>query len=89
MCGIAGFCNLHRHNFSIDPSLLNKMQKTIEHRGPDGFRTWFCKKNEIALVHRRLSIIDLSQAAFQPMFDDLIQFTIPRQPLPYLAGGNK
>jgi len=70
MCGIAGFCNLHRHNFSIDPSLLNKMQKTIEHRGPDGFRTWFCKKNEIALVHRRLSIIDLSQAAFQPMFDD-------------------
>jgi len=70
MCGIAGFCNLSRNSFFIDEVLLEKMQNTMVHRGPDGYRTWMCQKNQIGLVHRRLSIIDLSQAAFQPMTDE-------------------
>ena len=69
MCGIAGFCNLSKSNFSVDESLLDKMQQTLAHRGPDGYRIWSSPKHEVGLVHRRLSIIDLSDAAFQPIFD--------------------
>jgi len=70
MCGIAGFCNLSNSQFSIDKNLLHKMQNVLVHRGPDGYRTWVSEKHAVALVHRRLSIIDLSQAAFQPMVDN-------------------
>lgn len=63
MCGIAGF---------IDPSRnWNKEQllaatSALSHRGPDAYGTYF--ENGIGLGHRRLSIIDLSQNANQPMF---------------------
>jgi asparagine synthase (glutamine-hydrolysing) len=42
----------------------------MAHRGPDGARTWISSGNggAVALGHRRLSIIDLSDAAYQPMF---------------------
>lgn len=64
MCGIAG---------SIDPSIsieerqaiLKKMLATITHRGPDHSDQW--TKQEVSLGHNRLSIIDLSEAANQPM----------------------
>ncbi len=69
MCGIAGFCNISNPHFTLDLSLLEKMQKTIEHRGPDGYRTWSSVEHQLAFVHRRLSIVDLSAAAFQPMTD--------------------
>ncbi len=69
MCGIAGFCNLSNSGFSIDESLLYAMQKSLEHRGPNGYRTWSSHEHGLALVHRRLSIVDLSDAGFQPMFD--------------------
>lgn len=69
MCGIAGFCNLSNSGFSIDESLLHAMQKSLEHRGPNGYRTWSSHEHGLALVHRRLSIVDLSDAGFQPMFD--------------------
>jgi asparagine synthase (glutamine-hydrolysing) len=69
MCGIAGFCNLSNSGFCIDEALLHAMQKTLEHRGPNGYRTWSSHEHGLALVHRRLSIVDLSDAGFQPMFD--------------------
>jgi asparagine synthase (glutamine-hydrolysing) len=69
MCGIAGFLNLYRSNFSLDASLLDDMQRTIAHRGPDGYRIWKDERMQLGIVHRRLSIIDLSDAGFQPLFD--------------------
>ncbi|HSW73766.1 MAG TPA: asparagine synthase (glutamine-hydrolyzing), partial [Candidatus Limnocylindria bacterium] len=69
MCGLAGYINLTRAEFCADDSLLQAMQATIAHRGPDGFRTWISPQHHLALVHRRLSIVDLSDAGFQPMFD--------------------
>ena len=59
MCGIAGLVG------SWKPSLVSAMTEVISHRGPDGAGLW--SDNGIALGHRRLSIIDLSAAAAQPM----------------------
>jgi asparagine synthase (glutamine-hydrolysing) len=69
MCGIAGYLNLCKSNLIIDESLLAMMQQSLAHRGPDGFRIWSSQSHQLGLVHRRLSIVDLSDAAFQPLFD--------------------
>jgi asparagine synthase (glutamine-hydrolysing) len=43
------------------------MDELIAHRGPDGNGAWLADKQNVGLAHRRLSIIDLSEAAAQPM----------------------
>jgi len=67
MCGICGIYNFNSKE-KIKESDLRKMAKVIKHRGPDdeGFYT---HKN-IGLAHRRLSVIDLSQFARQPMTNE-------------------
>jgi asparagine synthase (glutamine-hydrolysing) len=65
MCGIAGYISL---NNSIDPQQLKTANCLIEHRGPDADGFYFSADNKVGLAHRRLSIIDLSTAANQPMF---------------------
>jgi asparagine synthase (glutamine-hydrolysing) len=65
MCGIAGIL-LHAPS-TIAPVHLKKMTDTLAHRGPDGEGMWSNKNNTIHLGHRRLSVIDLSQNAAQPM----------------------
>ena len=69
MCAVAGFFNLSVPNFNIDVSLLDAMQKTLAHRGPDGYKIWADQTLGLGLIHRRLSIMDLSDAGFQPMLD--------------------
>ena len=59
MCGIAGYVG------NFNESILKKMTDKIAHRGPDGSGHWVCQ--EAGLGHRRLSIIDLSEQASQPM----------------------
>lgn len=63
MCGIAGIINLNGEHVSKD--LLKKMTDSIAHRGPDGEGQY--RQENIGLGHRRLSIIDLSEAGKQPM----------------------
>lgn len=63
MCGVAGFINFNQEPAS--PVLLKKMTDSISHRGPDGEGQWI--GGAVAIGHRRLSIIDLSQAGHQPM----------------------
>ncbi len=51
--------------------VLNRMRDRLSHRGPDGQGTWIGRAGDrgvVGLAHRRLSIIDLSEAASQPMF---------------------
>ncbi|NJO32070.1 MAG: asparagine synthetase B, partial [Rhodospirillales bacterium] len=43
------------------------MRDTMLHRGPDGGGTWVAARGHIGLGHRRLSIVDLSTSANQPM----------------------
>lgn len=66
MCGIAGLYA------AFDPRLATReaaarMCAAIAHRGPDGEGFWVDAEAGVALGHRRLAIIDLSEAGFQPM----------------------
>ena len=63
MCGIAGVINLSRER--VEESEIEVMTEAIRHRGPDGDGA-FLHEN-IGFGHRRLAIIDLSEAGRQPM----------------------
>ncbi len=66
MCGIAGLIDFKK-NSSED--ILSKCTNEMAHRGPDGSGTKLMETDscQVGLGHRRLSIIDLSNAAGQPM----------------------
>ena len=63
MCGITGIFN--RSGEEVSEISVKKAVSSLQHRGPDGDGIW-CEKN-IGLGHTRLSIIDLSDTATQPM----------------------
>ena len=64
MCGIAGIVNFDQSK--INPELANGIKKSLEHRGPDFSKVDYINEN-VALIHTRLSIIDLDQRSNQPM----------------------
>jgi asparagine synthase (glutamine-hydrolysing) len=72
MCGIAGIVGRERARDVKET--LSKMTGRLEHRGPDAFGEYVAEG--IALGHRRLSIIDLSESANQPMSDSSNRFII-------------
>jgi asparagine synthase (glutamine-hydrolysing) len=65
MCGIAGIISLDTNETTINR--LKAMTDSIAHRGPDGEGHWISENSQVGFGHRRLSIIDLSQDANQPM----------------------
>src|SRR5258705_3791668 len=72
MCGIAGIINPQSINGEgqNQPLLRNRLQQmtdSLSHRGPDANRLWISDNTIAAFGHCRLSIIDLSEAASQPM----------------------
>ncbi len=67
MCGIAGAISLSAEPIAELSFSLETMSKLIAHRGPDGHSQWHNKKGTVGLAHRRLAVIDLSEAAAQPM----------------------
>src|SRR6476620_4378691 len=66
MCGIAGIFHFEMER-RADLKIVKSMTDSLSHRGPDG-EGFFIHKN-IALGHRRLSIIDL-ETGDQPMFNE-------------------
>ncbi len=66
MCGIAGIVRFD--GSQIDPAVLDRLTDAIAHRGPDGRGTFI--HGSVGLGHRRLAIIDLTNAASQPMLSD-------------------
>jgi len=73
MCGICGKISF---GSTVNEGLIRKMCDTLRHRGPDdegvyiGQSTVHGPRSTVALGHRRLSIIDLSQAGHQPMSNE-------------------
>src|SRR5688572_15911757 len=65
MCGIAGIISSVPHKFSIHD--VQGMSNCLSHRGPDGTGAWKNNDATALLGHNRLAIIDMSDAATQPM----------------------
>ncbi|MCH2214498.1 MAG: asparagine synthase (glutamine-hydrolyzing) [Flavobacteriales bacterium] len=72
MCGIAGIYGSKNQN--LTKARLGKMSAKLEHRGPDA-EGYFLDEN-LGLAHRRLSILDLSDTANQPMTDHTGRYTL-------------
>ncbi len=71
MCGITGF--LSKQQTQED---LTKMTDCIVHRGPNAGGYFFDDNHGIGLGHRRLSILDLSESANQPLYSTCGRFVI-------------
>ncbi len=67
MCGITGFIQYKGGATEDLARRCQSMADTIVHRGPDADGVWIDPSFPVALGHRRLSIIDLSNAGAQPM----------------------
>lgn len=65
MCGISGIVA----NCPILPEWVHGMNAAQVHRGPDGSGHWASTDSRVRLAHRRLAILDLSEAGAQPMSD--------------------
>lgn len=72
MCGIVGYWDKR----GADTSVVERMALQIRHRGPDDAGVWLNEEGDLALAHRRLSIIDLTPAGHQPMISPCGQFTL-------------
>jgi asparagine synthase (glutamine-hydrolysing) len=73
MCGICGIYHYDEAR-AVDETALRRMAQSIQHRGPDDAGFLFDKN--LGLGHLRLSIIDLSEAAHQPMTDESSRYSI-------------
>ncbi len=65
MCGIAGY--IAQDPGSIEDAVLDGFCQALERRGPDGAGRWANSDSTVGLAHRRLAILDLSEAGAQPM----------------------
>lgn len=75
MCGITGF--LSRHNGNTEhAACVERMTRTLSHRGPDDAGVWVDLQAGIALGHTRLSIVDLSPTGHQPMVSHCGRYVI-------------
>ena len=66
MCGVAGVLSF-KGDFEVTDQYLSAIRDSMYHRGPDGRGVWIDSSRRVGLAHRRLSIIDLSNSADQPM----------------------
>lgn len=75
MCGIAGILSC---SLVGEPTarVLTDMGEAIRHRGPDDSGVWIDPIAGVGLVHRRLSILDLSAAGHQPMHSESSRYVI-------------
>lgn len=69
MCGIAGVYAYRSEAPPVDRAVLLRIRERLVNRGPDGAGLWIAPDQSVGLAHRRLAIIDLSDAGAQPMYD--------------------
>jgi len=68
MCGIAGY--IHKTALTYNEGVMERMLEVLAHRGPDSNSHWGTEDEQVFLGHRRLAILDLSDAGKQPMFSN-------------------
>ena len=68
MCGLAGFLVNNPLPTEESARIALAMSDRLAHRGPDGDGVWV--GDSVALSHRRLAILDLTEAGQQPMLSD-------------------
>lgn len=73
MCGIGGILKKDL-NSPVEQGILEKMNQVLAHRGPDATKIW--SEGPIGFLHRRLSIIDLSEQSNQPFFSQDIRYSM-------------
>ena len=76
MCGINGIFAYHSASSPPQDTELLKTREAMRSRGPDGSGAWWSIDRHCGLGHRRLSIIDLSDRASQPMTSDDGRFVV-------------
>ncbi len=76
MCGIAGLLRPGGGDEGMLAGYVKRMADTLAHRGPDAGNIWTNPQSGVAFAHRRLSILDLSEAGAQPMRSDCGRFTV-------------
>lgn len=77
MCGIAGFVGFPSGADETGArAVASAMAAAIVHRGPDAGDVWIDREAQVALSHRRLSILDLTDAGAQPMLSASGRFVI-------------
>ncbi len=70
MCGIVGALAFRNSSFAVTAPYIERLRDAVAHRGPDGVGTWIAPDGRVGLGHRRLAIVDLSEAAAQPMTNE-------------------
>ena len=76
MCGIAGLLRPGGADAGMLAGYATRMADTLKHRGPDAGGIWTNPQSGVAFGHRRLSVLDLSDAGAQPMRSDCGRFTV-------------
>src|SRR5438046_1808886 len=76
MCGIVAIFAHDDSAPGVEETELTAIRDYMSARGPDGFGSWFDSAHRVGLGHRRLSILDLSDAGAQPMVWPEKQLTI-------------
>lgn len=74
MCGFVGRAS--KLDFAKEKTWIKDGNLQIKHRGPDGFGFWNSSDRKVELAHRRLAVIDVSEAASQPMSNKELGMTI-------------
>lgn len=67
MCGFAGFIDVRGVDQAQAEDFTGRVSEVLKHRGPDSFGRWIDAQSGVVLAHRRLSIVDISDAGLQPM----------------------
>lgn len=75
MCGFSGFL-WNQQNIKTSESILKEMGAALYSRGPDAEGIWVDSLRAVGFVHRRLAIVDLTEAGNQPMHSSCGRYTI-------------
>src|SRR6187551_2429651 len=76
MCGVLGVFCYSPNSLGTRQDEFDRALGSMRTRGPDGLGVWFSEDRRLALGHRRLSILDLSENGSQPMWDPSKRYVI-------------